>query len=76
MKLKPDDSVLDGEIHGFCATGALIVRKTYTPVFKRLLGTEGDEDRVAEWRISAAGWKRMVAMQHWLAGGAHTEGSA
>ena len=76
MKLLPSDSVADGCLEGYSATGALIVRKSYTPVFKRLLGEEADDDRVTEWRMSAAGWNRMVKVQHWMANGAWVEGNA
>lgn len=75
MKLTSSPDVPDGEIRGYSATGALIVQKAYMPNFKRLMGTEEDEERVVEWRMSDAGMRRLVAIQTWAHTGNYTRGS-
>ena len=75
MKLTRDNDVPDGEYVGVAADGRVIVRKTYAPVFARLVGTAEDEDLVVEWRTSPAGARRMMAVGLWMAGGAFTQGS-
>lgn len=76
MKLIADEKIAEGEYHGYDVTGALIVRKSYAPNLRWIIGTAADEDRVVEWRTSAEGRRRMAACMLWIAGGAKCEGMA
>lgn len=76
MKLIADPAVPQGQFDGYDADGILISRKTLSPVFKQLLGTATDEDRVVEWRVSPEGRRRITAAALWVACGAETAGNA
>ena len=60
-----DDSLPDGQMRGYTASGALIVEIVYVPVFKRLLGTSDDEAAVKLWRVCPAQAARIAAVGAW-----------
>lgn len=69
-----DNSLPRGEMHGYTASGSLIVIVEQVPVFKRILGTADDETRVAEWRISKEQARACRIAALWMQTGYQTEG--
>lgn len=71
-----DESVPDGSMWGHDAAGDIIVALQYAPIFRRLAGTEEDEDFVRTWHVSQGYVRRLAAIHSWAACGWGVAGTA